>query len=108
MGAAKTIPVAADLSKGVVTVETVREAEKLLSDKTIFWIVKPGLFAGNITGLDTLLSGTYIGMRPSTEKGKEQSSFVGQENPPILESDVPGKTFNLQTKRISSIRLLSP
>jgi paraquat-inducible protein B len=108
MGTVKTITVAPDLSKVLVTVETVREAEKLLSDKTIFWIVKPGLFAGNITGLDTLLSGTYIGMRPSTEKGKEQSSFVGQENPPILESDVPGKTFKLQSKRIGSISLGSP
>lgn len=108
MGTVKTITVAPDFSKVLVTVETVREAKTLLSEKTIFWIVKPGLFAGNITGLDTLLSGSYIGMRPSTEKAKEQSSFVGQENPPILESDVPGKTFKLQTKRIGSISLGSP
>ena len=54
----------------LVTVETVREAEPLLTDKTIFWVVKPELFAGNITGLETLLSGSYIGMRPSAEKGK--------------------------------------
>ena len=108
MGTVKTITVAPDFSKVLVTVETVREAKALLSEKTIFWIVKPGLFAGNITGLDTLLSGSYIGMRPSGEKAKEQSSFVGQENPPILETDVPGKTFKLQTKRIGSISLGSP
>lgn len=108
MGTVKTITVAPDFSKVVVTVETVREAKDLLSDKTIFWIVKPGLFAGNITGLDTLLSGSYIGMRPSAAKGRDQASFVGQENPPILESDVPGKTFKLQTKRLGSISLGSP
>src|SRR6185437_16530159 len=68
MGTVKTIVVAPDLSKVFVTVETVREAKNLLTDKTIFWVVRPGLFAGNITGLDTLLSGSYIGMRPSTEK----------------------------------------
>src|SRR5712672_2017556 len=108
MGTVKTITVSPDFTHVLVTVETVREAEPFLNDKTIFWVVKPELFAGNITGLDTLLSGTYIGMRPSTEKGKEQSSFVGQENPPILESDVPGKTFKLQSKRIGSISLGSP
>jgi paraquat-inducible protein B len=108
MGTVKTIVVAPDLSKVFVTVETVREAKNLLTDKTIFWVVRPGLFAGNITGLDTLLSGSYIGMRPSTEKGELQHTFVGQENPPILESDVPGRTFKLQTKRIGSISLGSP
>ena len=70
MGTVKTITVSPDLTHVLVTVETVREAEPLLNDKTIFWVVKPELFAGNITGLETLLSGSYIGMRPSTEKGE--------------------------------------
>jgi paraquat-inducible protein B len=108
MGTVKSIAVAPDLSKVLVTVETVREAKALLTEKTVFWIVKPGLFAGSITGLDTLLSGAYIGMLPSTAEGRLQTNFVGQENPPILQSDVPGKTFKLQTKRIGSISLGSP
>ena len=70
MGTVKTITVSPDFTNVLVTVETVREAEPFLNDKTIFWVVKPELFAGNITGLETLLSGSYIGMLPSTEKGK--------------------------------------
>ena len=70
MGTVKSITVSPDLSKVLVTVETTHEAEPLLNDKTIFWVVKPQLFAGNISGLDTLLSGSYIGMLPSTEKGE--------------------------------------
>ena len=78
MGTVKTITVSPDFSHVLVTVETVREAEPFLNDKTIFWVVKPELFAGNITGLETLLSGSYIGMRPSTEKGVPRHHFIGE------------------------------
>jgi paraquat-inducible protein B len=108
IGTVKTITLPSDLSNVIVTVETLREAEHLLTDKTIFWVVKPQLFAGNISGLDTLLSGSYIGMLPSTEKGKPQRSFIGNQNPPILQAATPGTTFKLETKRLGSISLGSP
>ncbi len=108
MGTVKTITVAPDLSKVLVTVETVREAEGLLTDKTIFWVVKPQLFAGNVTGLDTLLSGSYIGMRPTTDKGTPQRSFVGNHDPPVLQASAKGTTFKLESKRLGSISLGSP
>ncbi len=108
MGTVKTIAIAPDLSHVVVTVETVREAEELLTDKTIFWVVRPQLFAGNVTGLDTLLSGSYIGMRPTTDKGKPQRSFVGNQDPPVLQASAKGTTYKLETKRLGSISLGSP
>jgi paraquat-inducible protein B len=108
MGTVKSIAVTPDFTKVTVTVETTREAEPLLSDKTVFWIVKPQLFAGNISGLDTLLSGSYIGMVPSTEKGKSQRDFVGRQYPPILATAIPGTTFTLETKKLGAISLGSP
>jgi paraquat-inducible protein B len=89
-------------------VETVREAEPFLNDKTIFWVVKPELFAGNITGLETLLSGSYIGMRPSTEQGAKRRRFIGEQDPPVLQAWAKGTTFMLQSKRLGSISLGSP
>lgn len=108
MGTVKTIAVAPDLSHVIVTVETVREAAPLLTDKTIFWVVKPQLFAGNVTGLDTLLSGSYIGLRPSPQGGKPQRDFVGQLDPPVLQAWAKGTVFKLDTKRLGSISLGSP
>jgi paraquat-inducible protein B len=108
LGTVKSIDIAPDLSKVIVTVETTHEAAPLLTDKTTFWVVKPQLFAGRISGLDTLLAGSYIGMMPSTEKGRAQHHFVGQPDPPILESSAPGTTFKLETKRIGSMSLGSP
>ena len=108
MGTVKTIAIAPDLSHVLVTVETVREAEPLLSDKTIFWVVKPQLFAGNVTGLDTLLSGSYIGMRPTTDRGKPRRDFTGQQDPPVLQASAKGRTYKLTSKRLGSISLGSP
>lgn len=108
MGTVKGIAIAPDLTHVNVTVETVREAESLLTDKTIFWVVKPELFAGNITGLETLLSGSYIGMRPSAEKGSPKRNFVGNQDPPVLQAWTKGTTFRLKSKRLGSISLGSP
>jgi len=104
MGTVKTITVSPDFTHVVVTVETVREAEPFLNDMTI----KPELFAGNITGLETLLSGSYIGMRPSTEKGVPRHHFIGEQDPPVLQAWAKGTTFKLQSKRLGSISLGSP
>ncbi len=108
MGTVKAITISPDFSHVLVTVETVREAEPFLNDKTIFWVVKPELFAGNITGLETLLSGSYIGMRPSTEQGAKRRHFIGEQDPPVLQAWAKGTTFMLQSKRLGSISLGSP
>lgn len=108
MGTVRSITIPPDLSKVVVTIETTREAEPLLNDKTIFWVVKPQLFAGNISGLETILSGSYIGMRPQVEGGKPQRDFVGQQDPPVLQASAKGTTYRLDTHRLGSISLGAP
>jgi paraquat-inducible protein B len=45
MGMVKSIAVTPDFNKVLITVETTREAEPLLGEKTVFWVVKPQLFA---------------------------------------------------------------
>lgn len=108
MGTVKTVGISSDLTKVVVTVETTRDAERLINDKTIFWVVKPQLFAGRVSGLDTLLSGSYIGMLPSSEPGQHRHHFVGRTDPPVLPAYVPGTVFHLQARKVGSISLGSP
>jgi paraquat-inducible protein B len=107
-GTVKSLELAPDHTHVIVTVATTRQAKPLLTDKTIFWVVKPRLFAGNVSGLETLLSGSYIGMLPGEAGGKAERNFVGQEDPPILQANVPGHTFVLKAKKLGSISLGSP
>ncbi|MFL5284803.1 MAG: intermembrane transport protein PqiB, partial [Rhodopila sp.] len=108
MGAVSSIIVAPDLSNVLVTVETNRQADPLLTDKTVFWVVRPGFFAGRISGLDTVLSGPYIQMLPSTEPGEPKHDFAGLEDPPVLVTHEPGRTFLLRANRIGSVSAGSP
>jgi len=108
LGTVKSLELAPDHSHVIVTIATTRQAEPLLTDQTVFWVVKPRLFAGNISGLDTLLSGSYVGMLPGTTAGKAQRAFTGREDPPVLQAHVPGHTFSLRATKLGSISVGSP
>src|SRR6516164_9376279 len=107
-GTVKSLALAPDHSRVVVTIATTHQAEPLLTRKTVFWVVKPRLFAGSISGLETLLSGSYVGMLPGAQSGALQREFTGREDPPILTEHVPGRVFLLKAKRIGSLSLGSP
>ena len=107
-GTVKSLKLAPDNTHVIVTIATTREAKPLLTDKTVFWVVKPRLFAGNVSGLETLLSGSYVGMLPGATAGKPRHKFTGREDPPILSEHVPGHIFLLKANRLGSISLGSP
>jgi paraquat-inducible protein B len=108
LGTVKSLDLAPDHAHVIVTIATTRQAEPLLTDQTVFWVVKPRLFAGNISGLSTLLSGSYVGMLPGETAGKPESSFTGREDPPVLQAHVPGHAFSLRATKLGSISVGSP
>ena len=108
LGTVQTLDLTPDHKHVLVKIATTRQAESLLTDTTIFWVVKPRLFAGSLSGLGTLLSGSYVGMLPGETAGKPQREFVGREDPPVLETNVPGHTFLLRAGRVGSISIGSP
>ncbi len=108
LGAVEKIALGPDRRHVVVTARMTREAEPLLNDKTRFWVVKPRFFAGAVSGLETLVSGSYIQLEPAGVDGAPATSFVGLEDPPVVRAAVPGTTFRLQTRRIGSLNQGSP
>ncbi|MEO3472082.1 MlaD family protein [Roseomonas sp. CAU 1739] len=109
MGTVQDIALSTDMQHVTMTVRTTRAAEPLLTENARFWVVKPRLFAGSISGLDTLLSGSYIQIAPApTASGEPARHFTGLEDPPLLTAQEPGRTFRLQADRIGSISLGSP
>ncbi len=108
LGTVQSFSLSPDNSHVLVTIETTRQAEPLLTDQTVFWVVKPRLFAGNISGLETLLSGAYVGMLPAQNGGKPKHDFVGLKDPPVLQANVPGHTFLLKADQLGAISVGSP
>jgi paraquat-inducible protein B len=109
MGLITNIALSSDRSHVVVTAEMTRQADPLMTSGAQFWVVKPRFFAGNISGLETLLSGSYIELLPAAEPGtRQQRSFTGLEEPPVLQAHVPGRAFLLKADRIGSMSVGSP
>ena len=108
LGKVQSLRLTSDHSRVLVTIATTREAGPLLTEETVFWVATPRLFAGNVTGLETIISGPYVAMLPGTETGHLKREFVGREDPPILTTNAPGRTFLLRTSRLGSVSLGSP
>ena len=94
----QTVLVSADLSK---------DAASLLEADTQFWIVRPRFGVGSVSGLDTLLSGVYIGMKTGTATLRERH-FVGLENPPALSHGPRGRELQLHAARAGSLAIGAP
>src|SRR5438105_13591354 len=52
-GTVKSLQLSPDHTHVVVTIATTHEAARLLTEGTLFWVVKPRFFAGNISGIET-------------------------------------------------------
>ncbi len=94
LGVVKTITLSPDRKSIVVTAELHKEAEEFLRADTEFFVVRPRVTAGGVSGLGTLLSGGYIGMDIGKSK-ESRHHFVGLEVAPIITGDEPGREFRL-------------
>ncbi len=94
LGVVKTITLSPDRKSIVVTAELHKEAEEFLRADTEFFVVRPRVTAGGVSGLGTLLSGGYIGMDIGKSK-ESRRQFVGLEVAPIITGDEPGREFRL-------------
>ena len=62
IGVVKTIALSPDRKGIVVKAELSKQSEEFLREDTLFFVVRPRVTAGGVSGLSTLLSGGYIGM----------------------------------------------
>src|SRR5271165_4072026 len=108
LGVVERVTLSPDHQHVIVAARMIKEARPLLTDKAQFWVVKPRFFAGSLTGLETLVSGSYIQLELAGEGGEPVTDFVGLEDPPVLHSSVPGHTFRLKAPRIGSLNPGSP
>jgi paraquat-inducible protein B len=107
IGLVRSISLARDRSHVVVTAELSRQAESFLVEDTRFWVVRPRVAGGSISGLTTLLSGSYIGVDAGKSR-KEREEFVGLEVPPVVTADLPGREFVLNAENMGSLDIGSP
>ena len=103
MGLVKSLSFNDDHSLVLVKAEFTKQAEKFLVDDTRFWVVRPRISAGEISGLGTLFSGAFIGMDIGTSKAK-RGVYTGLEVPPVVSADVPGRYTRITVRGSVALR----
>lgn len=92
-----------DDDKGVsVVIDVNREADKYLSDTARFWVVSPSIGLQGITGLETILSGSFIEIDPG-KGGEKKKQFEGLGTPPVITSTDKGTEYVLSTTSLGNI-----
>jgi paraquat-inducible protein B len=107
IGEVKGLAISKDRSHVVVTAELTKDARGLLVQDTLFWVVRARISGGSVSGLSTLIGGSYIGVDAGTST-ESRDEFIGIETPPAVSLDVPGRQFVLRAADAGSLDTSSP
>jgi paraquat-inducible protein B len=102
IGDVKSIALTKDRSRVIVTAQLAKGSDSFLREDTRFWVVRPRIGAGGISGLGTLLSGPYIGLDVGKSE-EERDDFVGLDVAPLVLTDLPGRRFVLHAEHMGSL-----
>ena len=107
IGLVTHLRLARDRSHVRVLVQFNKDAESFTASDSRFWVVRPRLATSGISGLNTLLSGAYIGADAGVSK-ETSGEFTGLETPPIVTRDDSGQQFLLRANDVGSLDVGSP
>jgi len=95
-------------TEGVVVVVRMnsKESRPYLTEQAKFWIVKPEVGLSGVSGLDTILSGTYINIHSKAGGKKITDKFIGLTQP--YRDDLKGSYFTLTTPTGEGVQVGTP
>jgi paraquat-inducible protein B len=79
-------------------------ARNVARQGSVFWIVRPELKLGSVSGLRTIVSGDYVTVQPGA--GPRTNTFVGAEQAPL--PYIPSIYLTLLADSLGSLELQSP
>lgn len=108
VGTVEAVRLAEDLNSVEVSVRMDPQVTPYLDDNTRFWIVNARINTTEISGLATLLSGSYIEVDWDDIPGERQSEYVGLTQPPLTTRGSPGLRLTLNADEAGYIYVGSP
>lgn len=107
IGTVTRIALSEDRTHVTATIDLDKSAEPFTREDTQYWVVRPRIGANGVSGVDTLLSGPFIGA-DAGRSDVTKKDFVGLENPPPVTYGQRGKRFTLHTDDLGSLDIGSP
>jgi paraquat-inducible protein B len=106
IGQVRAVHLTEDFAQVEITAKITKRAAGLMVEDAKFWVVRPTISLAGISGLNTLLSGNYIGFEPGAS-GVESYSFTGLDAAPFVAAH-QGREFVLKSDDLGSISAGSP
>lgn len=106
-GTVSKLTLSPDQEHVVAQVEMTPEMESLLNEDTRFWLVTPQISLSGVKGLETLVSGYYIGMEPGSSKNRSEQ-FTALTDPPPMNHNQDGLYITLFSESAASYHRGSP
>ncbi|WP_426285347.1 intermembrane transport protein PqiB [Luteibacter sp. E-22] len=107
IGKVTTMRLSRDRTHITVMIDLEKDASAFATKSTRYWVVRPRIGASGVSGIDTLLSGAFIGA-DAGDSDEEQSDFTGLETPPAVTHGAPGRRFVLHSTDLGSLDIGSP
>ena len=104
VGEVGTLKLTKDRQRVAVKVQVDASAANLAREGSVFWIVRPQVKLGALSGLQTIVSGNYIAVEPGN--GARTNQFIGAEQAPI--KPVQALDILLLAPKLGSLQPLSP
>jgi len=102
LGTITDIRLSDDHMSVLATAQMAPKTDEFLVEDTNFWVVSPRISGANVTGLGTLIKGSYIGMEIGQSR-RSRRAFVALDAPPVVKKGVPGRYFVLKGADLGSI-----
>ncbi len=90
----------------VVVRMNTRKSKPYLSEHARFWIVKPEVGLSGVSGLDTLISGTYVNIYSKAGGKKFKDKFIGLTQP--YRDSIEGEYFHLISANAENVSVGMP
>lgn len=107
IGTVTDIALSDDRTHVLATIELNQSATPFTRKDSQYWVVRPRIGAHGVSGVDTLLSGAFIGADAGSSE-ETGTDFKGLENPPPVTFGEKGKRFILHTDDLGSLDIGSP
>ena len=107
VGMVKSIALPVDRPGIVASVELSKQMTAMLVEDARFWVVRPRVSVGGVSGINTLLAGAQIAFDRGVSS-RVSRAFVGLETEPSTSSDRRGRRISLRADTLGSLEVGSP
>lgn len=108
VGVVEKIELSPDLSRVIVSARIDKAVAHFIDDQAEFWIVRASISPQGVSGLDTVVSGAYIGASWDDAPGDAQYTFQGLTRPPLTPAGTPGLRLQVRAPDGGSMSIGAP